>query len=180
MRFDYAGDNGCPIASWFGSTFELSSVVLAPGSRGRLSSVVFGDRYFRIWTRPPKPPMRQEHPSWLGAKTMARLTTVDGKLLRALDIYTARCGVIHTSIAVSDGSRAGTSREVWYQFQGQSGVNLGLNSKLEPTIIEIEHFAIATAEGGTAFIGDLNRDSSRLATARGRALNFFRWGAVRS
>lgn len=72
----------------------------------------------------------------------------------------------------------GEARELCYQFKGRHGLNLGLNAKLEPVMLDIDHLAIAFAKGGDEFLGDLSRDTPRLETARERARSFFRWGTV--
>lgn len=112
---------------------------------------------------------------WCEKYILPRLKTEDGKPLTALDLYGARCGILHTSTSVSSVAEKGEARQISYQFQGQTGLNLGLNAKLEPTTLDTEHFVRAFEEGGRQFISVLNDDLPSLQTARTRALSFFRW-----
>jgi len=116
--------------------------------------------------------------AWSEQYLVTRLKSVDGKPLTALDLYAARCGILHTSSSVSRLGREGKARDIFYQFQGKHGVNLGLNAKLEPLMLDIAHFAMAFKEGGLAFISYLNQDPTRIETALARALTFFRWGTL--
>ena len=86
--------------------------------------------------------------------------------------------VLHTSSSVSTLGRDGAARDIFYQFQGRHGVNLGLNTKLEPVLLDIEQFAMAFKEAAMAFISYLNHDPARIETALTRALTFFRWGTL--
>jgi hypothetical protein len=113
---------------------------------------------------------------WCKKYLLARLQSIDGKPLEAVDLWAARCGVLHTSAPVSTLSRKGEAHEIWYWFQGKIGVNLCLNAKLEPLGMEIEKFAIAFKEGALAFIVDLNNDSTSRQAADDRAQRFLRWG----
>jgi len=96
---------------------------------------------------------------------LARLQSIDGKPLKAVDLWAARCGVFDTSAPVSTLS-----------CKGKIGVNLSLNAKLEPLGKEIEKFAIAFKEGAPAFIADLNNDSTTRPAADDRVQRFLRWG----
>jgi hypothetical protein len=115
---------------------------------------------------------------WSEQYLVTQLKSIDGRPLTALDLYAARCGILHTSSSVSRLGRDGTARDIFYKFQGRHGVNLGLNARLEPVILDIGHFAVAFKEGGLAFISFLNQDPTRIETALTRSLTFFRWGTL--
>jgi len=56
---------------------------------------------------------------WCKKYLLARLQSIDGKPLEAVDLWAARCGVLHTSAPVSTLSRKGEAHEIWYRFQGK-------------------------------------------------------------
>jgi hypothetical protein len=113
---------------------------------------------------------------WCETYLLARLKSVDGQPLTPVDLYGARCGILHTSTAVSSLGQTGQAREIHYQLRDQVAINFGLNAKLEPTLLDIERFAIAFKDAGIQFLKSLGEDTARLERARGRALTFFRWG----
>ena|ERR1700683_220769 len=179
MQFEYGGDDGCPIVSWFSK--HLRSVECCFGSglpEASLTLLYSGIDTLGLLGAPPevKEATGATFICWCEQYLVQRLKSIDGKSLTALEIYGARCGVLHTSSPVSKSSRAGECREVWYQFRGESSVNLGLNAKLEPLTVDIAHFAIAFAESGKAFVTVLNGKPALLTAARDRARSFFRWG----
>ena len=55
-------------------------------------------------------------------------------------------------------------------------MNLMMNVKLVPLLLDIEEFAIAFKESGIAFFQDLSQDQTRREAAEIRASSFFRWG----
>jgi hypothetical protein len=181
MQFEYGGDNGCPIVSWFRERLRAVKCCFDSGlPEASLTLLYSGIDTLGLLAAPPdvSDATRATFIDWCEKYLVTLLKSIDGKSLMALDLYAARCGVLHTSRSVSRLGREGVAHEVCYQFQGQSGVNLGLNAKLEPAMLDIAHFAIAFTKGGTAFIRDLNRDPTRLKTARARAQSFFRWGTL--
>jgi len=181
MQSEYAGDDGCPIVSWFRKHLRAVACCFDSGlPEASLTSLYSGIDTLGLLAAPPgvNEATRTTFEDWCNKYVVTRLKSVDGKSLTALDLYGARCGILHTSRSVSSLGWEGVAREICYQFQGQHGVNLGLNAKREPAMLDIAHFAIAFTKGGTAFIRDLNRDLTRLETARARAQSFFRWGTL--
>jgi hypothetical protein len=182
LQFIYKGDNGCPIVAWFrerlraiGCCFDSD---LPEASLTLLYSGI--DTLGLLAASPDETDARRStFVDWCDKYILTRLNSTDGKSLTALDLYAARCGILHTSSSVSSLGRDGEAREICYQFGGKHGVNLGaLNVKLEPTMLDIAELAVAFKEGGIEFIADLAKDSTRLETARARAGGFFRWGTL--
>jgi hypothetical protein len=92
------------------------------------------------------------------------------------DLYGARCGVLHASSAVSKRGHEGSAREIYYRFQGRTGVNLMANTPLQPLLVDVEGLVKAVEQGGQRFITDLVQDQVRLGIAEQRAEQFFTWG----
>jgi hypothetical protein len=97
-------------------------------------------------------------------------------LLPNAHLYAARCGILHTSTPLSDLEREGKARQVFYRFEGKIGVNMFLNSKEAPVVIDVKALGLAFKEGGFNFIMDLHNDPPRHERAANRAQHFLRWG----
>jgi hypothetical protein len=93
-----------------------------------------------------------------------------------IDLYGARCGVLHTSSAASALGQQGKAREVWYQFEGRIGVNMMANTPQPALLLDMEILVSTFSKGSRAFLADLEGDQPRLATAQQRAQQFFSWG----
>lgn len=94
------------------------------------------------------------------------------------DLYGARCGVVHTSTAASRRADEGAAREIYYQFRGQTGVNLAANTPLPSLLIDIDALVDAVEKGSQRFLSDLVQDQVRLGEAQERAKRFFIWGSL--
>ena len=113
---------------------------------------------------------------WARCYVLPSLTPVVGGSPTPVDLYGARCGILHTSSSSSRLGRKGIAREIWYEFRRRSAVNLSLNASGLPLLIDVDQFADAFQSGADQFIVDIRGDSSRLARAEGRAGQFFAWG----
>jgi hypothetical protein len=181
MQFIYSGDDGSRIVSWFKKHLQGIASCLNSGlPEASLTLLYSGIDTLGLLNAPPDATdaTRQTFLDWCEQYLLTRLKGVDGESLTALDLYAARCGVLHTSSSVSRLGREGEAHEVWYRFQGQAGVNLMANVRLQPVGLDIEHFAIAFKEATIAFLTDLNQDQAKIQTAETRAGCFFRWGKV--
>lgn len=178
MQFVYAGDDGCPILSWFRQHLRAVKCCSDAGLPGASLLLLYsGIDTLGLLAAAPDicDATKATFIDWCDRYVVTWIKSVEGQSLTALDLYGARCGILHTSTSVSGKSRTGEAREIYYQFQGQHGVNLGANTKMEPGTLDIAHFVIAFEESGLSFIADLNRDAKRLETARKRTRRFFRW-----
>lgn len=115
---------------------------------------------------------------WCERYILPRLQTVEGTAITPVDLWAARCGVLHTSTPLSKLERNGNARQVFYQFKDKTGVNMILNAQQMPIRIDIEKLAMAFREGGIAFLTDLKNDPNSLKAADDRAQHFLRWGKV--
>ena len=96
--------------------------------------------------------------------------------VRGIDLYGARCGLLHTSSAESRLGRKGDAREVWYHFEGRIGVNLMTNTPQPSLTLGIEELVDAFGDGSQRFIADLEADAAQRTIAQERARQFFTWG----
>jgi hypothetical protein len=179
MRFAYTGDDGSRIISWFEEHLRAIASCLDGGlPEAGLILIYSGIDTLGLLAAPAdfNDATRDTFKNWCEKYLLARLPSIEGRAVAAVDLWAARCGVLHTSTPVSRLSREGGAHEIWYQFQGKAGVNLIMNAKLEPLGVEIEKFAMAFKEGGLAFITDLSNDSTCHQVAAGRAQHFLRWG----
>jgi hypothetical protein len=180
-QFEYSGDDGNLIMSWLTKQVRAIGLCFDSGLPEAALTLLYSgiDTLGFLAASPPKNKATEEtFKDWCNVYLLTRLKSVDGETLTSLDLYAARCGILHTSSPVSNRSRKGAAREVCYQFKGQHGVNLMMNVKLVPLMLDIEEFITAFKESGIAFIQDLSRDQTRREAAEMRASSFFRWGTL--
>jgi hypothetical protein len=115
---------------------------------------------------------------WCAQYLVPKLSTTGEAAPTPMDLYAARCGVLHTSSAESRLGREGDVPELWYTFRGRAATNLALNAPQPPLLVEMERLVGAFEEGSRAFVADLSRDQDRFAIAEGRAAQFFSWGTA--
>ena len=112
---------------------------------------------------------------WCEKYILTRLRSPDGGAITSDDLYGARCGILHTSTPLSKSEIKGIARQVFYQFNGKTGINLILNAQQLPIQIDIVSLGISFKEGGIAFLSDLKSDPLSLSAANDRAQHFLRW-----
>jgi len=95
-----------------------------------------------------------------------------------IDLYGARCGVLHTSSAASRLGREGHAREVWYRFKDRAGVNLMTNTPQPSLMVEIEALVQAFVQGSQQFVADLEGNPAQRTVAQERVGQFFSWGVL--
>jgi len=93
-----------------------------------------------------------------------------------IDLYAARCGVLHVSSAKSSLGQQGKAREIWYEFRGQYGVNIATNTPKQAMFLGVEALVAAFEKGSNCFLEELNHDQARRALAEERTRSFFTWG----
>jgi hypothetical protein len=100
------------------------------------------------------------------------------KGIGGIDLYSARCGILHTAMAPSELVDSGKARELWYQFRGESHVNLIVNLPQPPVLIDVEEMASAFSSGVEQFIQEMLDDAAMGKRAEGKANRFFRPGLL--
>lgn len=168
-QFVYAGDNGSRVLSWFRERLRaIATCVDSALVEASLTLLYSGIDIlgFLDACADEKFATRKTFTDWCEKYLLTTLRSVDGESLTALDLYAARCGILHTSSSVSELGYEGKARELFYQFRGQHGVNLMLNAKLEPVVLDVEGFATAFKEGGKGFLAALKQNKRAPKTLR--------------
>jgi hypothetical protein len=95
----------------------------------------------------------------------------------ALELYAARCGVVHTFTADSDLTQRGTARRIIYAWGDsraevlQEMIDLAQMSGWVP--VQVEKLIEGYRLGVEAFLGRLDRDPERAARVSAKAERFF-------
>ncbi len=179
MLFDYDGDEqGGQILSWFKKQLKtIGTLWDAELPEAVLTIIYSGIDAFGLLAAPPGvlDANRTTFKQWCEKYILPRLHTVEGTAITAVDLYAARCGVLHTSTPLSSLEREGNACQLFYEFKGKTGINMLLNSQQMPVRINVQNLAMAFKEGGIAFLKDLKSDPNSLKTADDRAQHFLRW-----
>jgi hypothetical protein len=119
---------------------------------------------------------RRSFLDWANTYLVGRLTDIfDLNPVTAMDLYAARCGILHTSTSESDLGNKGQALEVFYRYREHQAIRLP--ALVVPFIaLEVEALCAAFEEGAQLFIGDLKGDARRAQLAKSRAEGFMRWG----
>jgi hypothetical protein len=96
------------------------------------------------------------------------------KGIGGIDLFSARCGVLHTAQAPSDLVDKGKARELWYRFRGEAHINLITNTPQPAVLIDVEELVEAFGGGVDLMIGDLQTNPSVGDKANEKAKRFFR------
>lgn len=112
---------------------------------------------------------------WVEAYMVGFLNT---KGIRGIDLYSARCGIIHTGQAPSDLVKSGKAREIWYQFRGEAHVNLMANLPQPPVLVDVDEFVEAFTCAAKEFVEDIMGDDILASCAEEKAGRFFRPGLL--
>jgi hypothetical protein len=182
MQFDYDADEpGGQILSWFKKQLKAIATLWDAELPEALLIVVYsGIDAFGLLAAPPKvlDANRTTFKQWCEDYILPRLQTVEGGAITAVDLYAARCGVLHTSTPLSSLERDGNACQLFYEFKGKTGVNMILSARQMPLRVDIEKLTMAFKEGDVAFLKDLQNDTNRLKAADERAQHFLRWVTV--
>ena len=93
----------------------------------------------------------------------------------AVDLYAARCSVLHTQISQSRLSREAGARELCYQqVPGEVLLSVGLNAPLEPIIINVLTLFDSFRAGVARFLADCNSLKLQPLVSVCRAMFFVR------
>lgn len=181
MIFEYAGDDGSRIVSWFKEHLRAIGTCVNEGlPEASLALIYSGIDTLGLLAAPPDvvDASSNTFKDWCERYILPRLRSVEGEPITAVDLWGARCGLLHTSTPLSKAGRDGNAHEMWYQFLGSAGMNLIMNAKLKPLGLDVENLATAFKEGGLAFLADLKQDPTGVQNADARAQHFLRWGRV--
>ncbi len=182
MLFDYGGDEpGGQILQWFKKQLKAIGTLWDAELPEALLIVVYSgiDTFGLLDAQPTVLDAdRSTFKQWCEKYILPRLQTVEGIAITPVDLYAARCGVLHTSTPLSSLERKGNACQLFYEFKDKTGINMILNTQQKPVRIDIEKLAMAFKEGGIAFLTDLKSDVNRFKVADDRAQHFLRWVTV--
>jgi hypothetical protein len=95
-----------------------------------------------------------------------------------IDLYSARCGVLHTGQAPSNMVESGDAPELWYRFQGNVHINFITNTVQPAVLIDVEELVAAFDGGISQFFSDADANPSIGVVAEEKANRFFRRGLL--
>ena len=113
--------------------------------------------------------------NWCDRYIVPSLFTIDGEQVRAVDLYSARCGILHVSSPISKLTREGNARQIWYEFRAGTGAHVLPNREL-PLVVELEALEGAFRDGSARFLSDLKAEQGRFERAIDRAKQLLVWG----
>jgi hypothetical protein len=181
MILSYSGDQGSRIMAWFQPHLKSIALTLENGLPEQCLALIYSG--IDTWALLAAPPplvdtTRSVFMDWCEAYILPRVQSVEGEALAAIDLYGARCGVLHTSTPQSALGRTGTARELWYQFNGQTGVRM-LSVLPRPALrLDVSALAWAFRDGALACLADIQKGPARAQLAENRAQHFMRWRVV--
>lgn len=181
MILDYAGDDPHKnrMVSWFQMQLRaIGTCLSADLPEAALALIYSGIDTLGLLAAPPtvQDANGDTFKQWCVKYILPRVQPVEGGPINAIDLWAARCGVLHTSTPLSALERAGKAHQIWYHLDGRAGVNLMMASSMPPLVIDIQNLAMAFKEGGLASITDINQDATALQAANARSQHFLRWG----
>jgi hypothetical protein len=103
---------------------------------------------------------------------------LDTRGIGGLDLYSARCGLLHTGQAPSDMVDSGNARELWYRFHGDAHVNLMTDTLHPAVLIDVEELIEAFDRGISRFMTDVEANPDIGVDAEEKANRFFRQGLL--
>lgn len=182
MQFYYPGDGEINrIVAWFKAHLHAIAVSINNDLPEACVMLVYsGVDALGLLAAPPSvtDASRETFKTWCETYLLPRLKAIESDPLTSLDLWGARCGILHTSTPASRLGRDGKAREIWYHFRGKTAVRMRGDFASQPLRMDVEALAIAFKESGLAFISELNNDPARFRTAHDRAEHFLRWGTI--
>jgi len=181
MVFEYAGDdlNKNRMVSWFEAQLKaIGTCVNADHPEAALALIYSGIDTFGLLSTPASvmDASGDTFKHWCEKYVLPRIQSVEGNPISAVDLWAARCGVLHTSTPLSKLEREGNAHQIWYEFNGKAGMNLIMDARLEPVGMDIMALGVAFRDGGIECITELNKDPAALQAAIDRSQHFLRWG----
>jgi hypothetical protein len=181
MVFNYSGDQGSRFLAWLGPHLKGIALSLENGLPEQALALIYSgiDTLGLLGAAAGiADATRSTFMPWCETYILPRVQSVEGDPLIAVDLYAARCGVLHTSTPASALGRKGDAREIWYQFRGRTGINMLCVLPVPALRLDVEVLAWAFRDGALTFLSDLQKDPARLQVADNRAQHFLRWGIV--
>jgi hypothetical protein len=93
------------------------------------------------------------------------------------DLYSARCGLLHTHTAESSSMARRNARQIWY-WTGEKSRQLlehEVGNRTDVVLVRVSDLVAAVAKGGERFVGDLAQDPARAALAQQKARLWLAW-----
>lgn len=101
--------------------------------------------------------------------------------VKGIDLYAARCGIVHSGISESDLSRKYEAKNIYYRLPGDDGVKTqyhenDLIRNLSKDYVIINLFALYSSilRGIVEYIQDISKDSSLASIVEKRLDNYFK------
>ncbi|MGH9533463.1 MAG: hypothetical protein ACRD2E_01240 [Terriglobales bacterium] len=98
------------------------------------------------------------------------------KGIKGIDLYSARCGVLHTGQAPSALVDKGAARELWYEFNDNVHINIMTNTPQPAVLIDVPEFVGEFKRGTEAWINAVHSDPLRLVDVEAKVRRAFRQG----
>jgi hypothetical protein len=148
VKFYYdRNEPGGQILSWFKLQLKAIGTLWDAGPPEAALTVIYsGIDSFGLLAAPPDvlDANRTTYKRWCEKYILPLLRTVEGTAIAAVDLYAARCGVLHTSTPLSSLERECDAHQVFYQFKDKTGVNMLLDAKQAPIRIDIGNLGLAS------------------------------------
>lgn len=121
---------------------------------------------------------RESFLNWSETYLIPLLHTIDGDRVTGIDLYAARCGILHISSPISKLARENNAREIWYQFRAETGGHpFAVPNRRElPLLIELEDLEHAFRQACKTFLSDLKCEQARFERAIERVKQLLAWG----
>ena len=93
------------------------------------------------------------------------------------DLYSARCGLLHTHAAESASTATGSARQIWYWTgqQSQKLLQYEVGNRTDVVLVRFSDLVTAFVQGAERFIADLQKDAPRAAHAQEKAPLWLAW-----
>jgi hypothetical protein len=95
-----------------------------------------------------------------------------------LDLYSARCGLLHTGQAPSAHVDSGDARELWYRFDGEAHINMMTNTPKPAVLVDVEELVESFKGGIERLMSDVEADPNLRTEAERKAERYFRTGIL--
>ncbi len=181
MIIQYEGDTEAAALVWLRKRLKAIALTLSSALPEASVELIYSGIDTLGWLGSPQgtaSASRSTFITWCDKYLVASLSSSDGIPITAIDLYAARCGVLHTSTPTSDLSSTGKAREICYQFGEVIGVNFFGSTPQDPVLLDVEHFALSFKEAALRFGDDFAANVSMASLVHSRANTFFRWGKL--
>ena len=163
----------------FAQLFEAINVCLEKRLRSPALILLYSTIDIASWLCSDDRSVRARFTTWV-EKYVLPGTTLK---CNAVDLYGARCGLVHMYSAVSDLSAKGEARPLGYAHKPsrvedlEELVDTGMKLKVDPSLsfvpVQFEDLLEASRQGVATFLSELQTDNARAAKAYKKAVNIF-------